>query len=220
MRELYDEFFRVPKQGKIREKVMLVRTAVMVCIILACLAGMGFSAYAFFSRDIRTAVSTVQAANFDLDISITNEQGEPVAADVDGIYNLAVGRYTVLLKKSGTASTGFCVIERSDNDIIYHTAQLGVSGNENVSQINFTFVIGNEVSFKFTPHWGTSSYYGYENSEENYIQNNATLNFGDVGNSADMDSQTEETSKDTESETAVDEAIHDENLSKEAALTE
>lgn len=89
-----------------------------------------------------------------------------------------------------------------------------------MSQINFTFVIGNEVSFKFTPHWGTSSYYGYENSEENYIQNNATLNFGDVGNSVDMDSQTEETSKDTESETAVDEAIHDENLSEEAALTE
>lgn len=176
MRRLYDEFFYVPQHGKIREKVMLTRTAVMVSIMIICLAVMSITAYAYFSSNTTVRVNTVQAADFDLNITVTNESNEPLAAAEDEVYTLTSGKYTVKLNKTGTANTGFCVMERSDNTTVYHTEQLGISGASRVDSISFTLDVTNTVSVKFTPHWGTSYHYGYENNEdERYIRNNGTL---------------------------------------------
>lgn len=177
MRSVYDEFFYIPKHGKIREKVMLARTAVTVFVMLLCLAGMSFTAYAYFSSDTKTVVSPIQAANFDLDVCVTDSSGATMTSGEDGIYALHSGNYTVTLKRGGTANTGFCVIETDADSNIYHTAQLGISGETIVSEISFTLELGGDVSLKFTPHWGTSRYYASADSVQ-YITAGETVHLG------------------------------------------
>lgn len=163
MRELYDEYFCVPEDGKIRDKVMLARTAVTVLIMLLCLFAMSITAYAYFSNDSTAHVSTIKTADYTLGIVIqnveTSEAPESTSTSENGfVYDLEPGEYTVTLNKHGSASTGFCII----NDT-YHTQQIGVSGSETIETITFTLTIEEETTVTFKPHWGTSSCYGYEN---------------------------------------------------------
>lgn len=175
MRELYDEYFYVPDDGKIRDKVMLARTALTVLIMLLCLFAMSITAYAYFSNDSTTHVSTIKTADFTLGIVVAKTQTQEVQTSIsetEFMYNLDPGEYTVILNKHGTASTGFCII----NDT-YHTQQLGVSGSENIEKITFTLEISEQTTVTLTPHWGTSSYYGYQNDDNNpkYIKEHLTL---------------------------------------------
>lgn len=73
MKELYNEFFHIPKHGKVREKVMLMRTAITVVIMIVCLAAMSITAYAYFSYNVTSGSNTIKAANFDALITITDE---------------------------------------------------------------------------------------------------------------------------------------------------
>lgn len=177
MRRVYDEFFCVPKHGKIREKVMLARAAVTVFIMIVCLVAMSVTAYAYFSSDASLNVDTVKAADFDLNITVTDvSTGQIVTAGADGVYSLSGGSYTVVLKKEGTAETGFCIMKAGSPESVYHTAQIGVSGESEIQEISFTLTVTSEVSVSFTPHWGTSHYYGYsDNGDGRYILNNATV---------------------------------------------
>ena len=52
MRKLYNEFFYIPKHGKVREKVMLTRLTMTITIVIMCLAAMSITAYAYFSYNI------------------------------------------------------------------------------------------------------------------------------------------------------------------------
>ncbi len=161
MRRVYDEFFYIPKQGKIRDKVMLARTATAVSIILICLASLCFIAYAYFSNDTTAYVGTVQAAEFDLTVSVTDKDNTPIPIGADGSYSLETGEYTVSLKKAGTANTGFCVINvtSGESTAVYYTAQIGRSGNTEVSERSFKLITEGDVAVTFLPHWGTSSRY-------------------------------------------------------------
>lgn len=168
MRELYDEYFYVPEDGKVRDKVMLARTALTVVIMLLCLFAMSITAYAYFSNDSTTHVSAIKTADYTLGVVVKNTETSEVQASISETefkYELAPGEYTVILNKHGTASTGFCVI----NDI-YHTQQIGVSGDEVVSSITFTLEISKQTTVTFKPHWGTSSKYGYSDQEADYIK--------------------------------------------------
>ena len=70
MRKFYNEFFYIPKHGKIREKVMLTRIAMTVTIVIMCLAAMSITAYAYFSYNITSASNKIQAANFETNVNI------------------------------------------------------------------------------------------------------------------------------------------------------
>lgn len=178
MRELYDEYFYVPDDGKIRDKVMLARTALTVLIMLLCLFAMSITAYAYFSNDSTTHVSAIKTADFGLGTTVTNNDGTIITPNQDGTYTLLEGTYVVCLSKKGSASTGFCVInDTHDTDDKYHTQQIGVSGSKNIEKITFTLEISEQTTVKFTPHWGTSSCYGYQNDDNNpkYIKDRLTL---------------------------------------------
>ena len=73
MRKLYDEFFYVPKQGNVREKVLVARVAVSVALILLCMAIMNFTAYAYFSCNVSSGLNTIQSAKYNLDITPPTE---------------------------------------------------------------------------------------------------------------------------------------------------
>ena len=192
MKPFYDEYFRIPKEGdgKITDKVMLVKVAQIVVTMIVCLIAMSLSAYAYFSHNVTSGVNIIQSADFGLNVKIT-DQSDPaneILAGEGGIYQLGNGTYTVTLEKKGTASTGFgvIVVTVGGNTTKYHTQQLGVGGVPDSTavpatlefKLNLSALPADEtVTINITPHWGTSIYYHYNTDSSNqlYIQQNGEV---------------------------------------------
>ena len=223
MRKLYNEFFYIPKYGKIREKVMLARVAMTVVIMVVCLAAMSITAYAYFSHNVTSASNTIQVANFEAQITVTSTErngGTVNPSSTTGkktVFTFAdTGTYTVELEKgnNSTAKTGFCIIYIGDKT--YHTQQIGVDINANNEQrdlVSFALKI-NEPNAVVTieSHWGTSSYYGF-NIDENYIVNSNPTREIVIGNpvngASNSDEEKENTSDEkTKTETTPTEVMH------------
>lgn len=231
MRKLYREFFYIPKHGKIREKVMLMRVVMTVAITIFCLAAMGITAYAYFSYNVTSASNVIKAATFEtnVNIQITDENGEAVEV-ITSNYKSHVATlkanttYFVTLKPTdkSTAKTGFVIVTADGCDKSYHTQQLGVDGDITRPQITFTLVLGADTKVMFLAHWGTSSYYGYNSDSEQYIKQGETIQIP-VNGVAVSDVQDDNTKEPTTSETTTpSEVIHTvaagESLSKIAEL--
>lgn len=201
MRAFYDEYFYIPKHGKIREKVMMLRVALTVIFMVACLAAMSFMAYAYFSSDVSTGVNDIKAASFDLSVSVTNSTNNTVPVksvdDKTYTYELEAGEYKINLKPadSSTTKNGFCVITvaaigetaTDETPIVYHTQQLGADGRAEGGKrdsIAFTLTLGKKATVKFLAHWGTSSYYSYENNSPFYINDAVSVFTVNNGNNA------------------------------------
>ena len=208
MRKLYNEFFYIPKHGKIREKVMLARVAMTVVIMVVCLIAMSITAYAYFSHNFTSASNTIQAANFEAQITVTDQNSETVnPSSTDGkktVFTFAnTGTYTVKLEKgnSSTAKTGFCIIYVGDKT--YHTQQIGVDINTNNEEREFvSFALKvNEPNIVVTieSHWGTSSYYDFD-IDENYIVNSDPPREIVIGNPVNGASNSDEEKENTSDE--------------------
>ncbi len=163
MKELYRQFFYVPKEGRVREKVMLCRTALTVAIIVLCLIAMSLTAYAYFSSSVSSSFSTIKAANFKSEISVSDSDGNVFSVNEQGIVDLTPGTYTVEIVSAdkSSAKTGFCIVTLNGDK--YHTQQIEKNGEG----VIFTLKISADTRVDFDDHWGTSSYYGYENAEKN-----------------------------------------------------
>ena len=178
MRKLYNEFFYIPKYGKIREKVMLARVAMTVVIMVVCLAAMSITAYAYFSHNVTSGSNTIKAASFytDVTVQITAEDGNavensnitPITSDNKKfrIEGLEVGKwYQFTITKNevrNTAQTGFIIVSADGCPITYHTQQLGVDKSvpgEYTPAIIFKLMITDATDVILESHWGTSSCY-------------------------------------------------------------
>ena len=241
MRKLYNEFFYVPKygKGKVREKVMLARTALTVVIMVVCLAAMGITAYAYFAYNVTSASNIIKAANFETKVSIqiSDSNNEPVPVEQlnskTQVATLSAGKeYSVTIEKAGTAQTGFCVISAEGCDVEkYHTQQIGKdvkSNTEGTNSITFTLTVTDTTDVTFYSHWGTSTYYAdYEDKGDNdvlYIIDGETVNLiingvtNPVGNEDD-DKKDEETTPPTTTPTEVVHTVASgESLSKIAGM--
>lgn len=177
MRKLYNEFFHMPKHGKIREKVMVTRVVMTAVIMVMCLAVMSITAYAYFSYNITSGSNIIKAANFEtqVQVQITAEDGTavensniiPITSDHKNfrIEGLEVGKwYTVTIAhtEQSTAKTGFVVVTADKCTETYHTQQLAKDVNAKGGQtpsISFKLMITDTTNVKLLAHWGTSSYY-------------------------------------------------------------
>lgn len=183
MKEIYNEFFCIEKDGKIREKAILVRAVATVTVIVACLFAMGFTAYAHFSSSVSSDVNVIRAANFEAKIKIINEENNEVQPSHTqyGIYTfaLASGNYTVMLEMGdSTASTGFCIVTIGDKT--YYTQQIGAdvsASDQKRNCVEFSLNVTDPVTVTVESHIGTSSYYGYDITQGNefYIANEDPL---------------------------------------------
>ena len=175
MTELYKEYFYIPEDGKIRDKVIVVRMIITVTVMLACLAAMTYSAYAYFSHSITSGSNIIKSADYSLTVTMP----DGILPEAGGYYHLSNGvTYTVKLEKQGTAKTGFCVIEvtAGARTTRYHTQQIGLANGAETLTLSFTIdttaiPTGEKVKVKFIPHWGTSSHY----NDENYKGTNGEL---------------------------------------------
>ena len=91
MRKLYNEYFHIPKEGKIGDKVMLVRVAVTAVCMVFYLAVMGITAYAYFSYNVTSSFNSIQTGKFDATVSIM-ESDTPVelTAQENGDYQVTL----------------------------------------------------------------------------------------------------------------------------------
>lgn len=171
MRKLYNEFFYIPKHGKIREKVMLTRIAMTITIMVICLAAMSLTAYAYFLHNVTSGSNTIKAASFytDVTVQITAEDGTAVDTITTNTSDhkshsaeLSANKtYTITVKHNdrSTAQTGFVIVTAEGCETRYHTQQLGRDGDGNTYTITFKLTPGANTVVTFRSHWGTSSFY-------------------------------------------------------------
>lgn len=179
MRKLYNEFFYIPKHGKVREKVMLTRVAMTVVIMVMCLAAISITAYAYFSYNVTSNSNTIKAASFYTDVTVQITAADGTAVDIittntsdhksHSAELTANKTYMITVKhnKRSTAQTGFVIVTAEGCETKYHTQQLGRDGNGNTYAITFKLTPGANTVVTFRSHWGTSSFYAdfIENGE-------------------------------------------------------
>ena len=182
MRKLYNEFFYIPKHGKVREKVMLTRIAMTVTIVIMCLAAMSITAYAYFSYNITSGSNIIKSASFytDVTVQIAAEDGTAVDTITTNTSDhkshsaeLSANKtYTITLKHNdrSTAQTGFVIVTVEGCETKYHTQQIGRDGDGNTYTITFKLTPGANTVVTFRSHWGTSTYYGYAGDSDNNIE--------------------------------------------------
>jgi len=189
MKNLYTEYFYVPKDGKIGDKVMLTRVVTTVIIMLFCLAAMSFTAYAYFSYNVTSEYNIIKSANFDATITVS-DNGTPVtvtnAGNNEYRVDLEEGKtYDVTVTKeiSSTAETGFCVVSAEGCPYVYHTQQIGKDKNAPggvTTEVSFKITVKKDATVSIVAHWGTSSYYdSYKDKGTNnelYVENNEQIN--------------------------------------------
>ena len=111
MRELYNEYFYVPKEGKVREKVLFSRIAVAVIIMLIWMSAIGFTAYAYFTCSVTSGINTITSATYGMETEIVDSDDsqtklEPSSQDgMTSIYEVGAGVYNITLTATGTATT-------------------------------------------------------------------------------------------------------------------
>ncbi len=202
MRKLYNEYFHIPKHGKIRDKVFSAKIALSFCIILFLISTSGITAYAYFSSAVNVNVASVFAAEYNLVFTITDITDElnSEVNPVGGVYSLDAGTYSVSIRREETernAKTGFCKVYINQTE--YHTAQIGTDVNTDTGKretITFTIVVpvSAYASVSFEAHWGTSSNYRYVSDKlenEYYIENKDVITVADSSGTIDRTPEVE-----------------------------
>ena len=167
MRRIYVEYFQVPKNGKVRDKVLNTRLTVGIIGILLCLAVMSLTAFAYFSHTVSSQTGDLTSARFDVKVTASAEEdpSPQISSDGAGGYRIYLKKdavYTVSLVQKGTATTGFCRVTADGAPQEFHTAQLGTVEGREISEISFRITLSEPAYLTVTPCWGTSSCYGRE----------------------------------------------------------
>ena len=106
MKEWLKRIFYMPKHSKPTDENiqrLLVPSVVGIALCMICLAG---STWAWFSASVQTAPQTIEAANFDIAVTVNDEL-------VPSPVTLEAGQqYTVTLTAIGNApSGGYCEVD-------------------------------------------------------------------------------------------------------------
>ena len=182
MKKIYEEFLKIPKNEKIRDKVMMTRISLSIVIMVLCLSAMGFTAYAYFACNITSAVTTIQSASFVLDVKVTdvteqteitpNEEEyyifENVATEESPEVKDRTYEFVLTKPKTATASVGYGkfvvltdVNEADGSRQLYYTTPIGTyvkDGNTIESseyKLQLRVPANKTVKVKVLAEWGT-----------------------------------------------------------------
>lgn len=148
-RSIYRREYEKPTDANILRLLMPSILGMLLCMV--CLAGM---TWAWFTSTSDAAVTTIQAAKFEVDATITKSSGEsnPVFEGRITEEGASCSRlepnetYTLELKAQAT-TTGYCIITLGENQ--YYTGAM-----ENNDTISITLHPSNkETTISIVPHW-------------------------------------------------------------------
>lgn len=225
MKAFYYEFFHIPKEGKLREKVLMSHVALTAVLIIVYLLAISGSAYAFHTSATRVQ-NTIMAANFDAESEVETPSGDALVLEKqkDGMLLAMLeekGEYRVVLEPGGTAETGFVTMQLNGDE--YITAQLGTSVEEEDEyrdEISFTigFYEDEPTPVAFMSHWGTSTAYAtytLDNTDASYyLLGDEVIIIGDP-NSLFEPSEEETEEAQTEEEQTEEEQSEEEQTEEE-----
>lgn len=170
MKKIYKELFFIPKDGKIRERVFIVRMALSVTVILLSLAAMSFTAYAYFTHTTTVSVATIQSANWDITVTapegVTQENGYYVLDNTES-SDIKEYLFTVKDTETATATVGYVRVDiKTDVDNFASTqtfysqciGEILVDGEmKTVTErtIKVTVPANKKVILQFVGEWGT-----------------------------------------------------------------
>ena len=185
MKAFYDKFYRVYDDKKISDTVIIFRIIVTVIIILSCLAVMTFAGYAYYEYDLMIKVNTIQSATFEVNVTVADNENNPVEMEKrNGYYIPKSGyltkdkEYTVTISRTenSSAETGYCRVRlfKGNNESIFYTIQL--DADTPTQEVTFTVNPSEDFKFQITPNWGTSSCWAEENFSDCII-NGKIINF-------------------------------------------
>lgn len=145
MKRWLKRIFYTPRHSKpTDENIMrlLLPSFLGIVLCMVCLAG---STWAWFSASISTSPQTIEAANFDIAVTVN---GELVFSPV----TLEAGqKYTVTLTATGNApSGGYCEVESGAVPLYTETILPDRS-------LTFTLIPETEAAYTFTAVWGKYS---------------------------------------------------------------
>ena len=186
MSKRFMDFIRETRDEKATEKALISRAAMLVVVVVGCLAAMCLTAYAYFTCNITSDTNTLQAAKFQAKVSIQLIENDQVIETIVPVKTgtwtytasgLQVGKsYTVTVSydQSNTASTGYVAVMATGCKDIYHTQQLGADttapGGDR-PELTFKLMITDGTAVTFEARWGTSAYYPNGTDAEEYIVN-------------------------------------------------
>ena len=163
------DLFYIPKYEKVSDKSfsrILLSSIFGAFICVFCLAGL---TWAWFTSSVSSNANTISAAKFDVEIIVKDNSGTEVTPNSDGSYSLEnsssleSAKYSVTVKATGDASTGYCKIVL--NGQVYHSIQLFPAGGEGKPQtVSFTVNVSSACTLTITPQWG--SYTGNKSVSE------------------------------------------------------
>ena len=155
--------FYIPKNQKISDKSFSQLILASVLGILLCTVCLGGLTWAWFSDSVTSNTETLRSATYEIQAEVKKGTESVDMDETTKTYPLTAGEtYTVKLKATGNASTGYCKVTLNDKD--YYTTQIA-PGHD----VTFTIVcpesIAAEVSF--SSQWMT--YAGYSETATNLI---------------------------------------------------
>ena len=166
MKAFYDKFYRVYDDKKISDTVIIFRIIVTVIIILSCLAVMTFAGYAYYEYDLMIKVNTIQSATFEVNVTVADNENNPVEMEKRNGYYIPKSEYltkdkeytvTISRTENSSAETGYCRVRlfKGNNESIFYTIQL--DADTPTQEVTFTVNPSEDFKFQITPNWGTSS---------------------------------------------------------------
>ena len=185
MKAFYDKFYRVYDDKKISDTVIIFRIIVTVMIILSCLAAMTFAGYAYYEYDLMIKVNTIQSATFEVNVTVADNENNPVEMEKRNGYYIPKSYYltkdkeytvTISRTENSSAETGYCRVRlfKGNNESIFYTIQL--DADTPTQEVTFTVNPSEDFKFQITPNWGTSSCWAEENFSDCII-NGKIINF-------------------------------------------
>lgn len=154
-------------EEKKHELKFFKKMSASLVLILFCLAGMGFSAYAWFTGNVTSEFNKISAASYNVVVTVTDDGGNNVDLVDNAFDAAALSPYIVNIAYDSTctADTGFCLVyinEGSGSSTVYNTEAI-VEGKNLAFKIN----LSNPAKVSFLAHWGEAVNYNYNNIIKN-----------------------------------------------------
>lgn len=118
-----------------------------IVLCMVCLAG---TTWAWFSASVQTKPQTIQAADYAVTVSVTDETGIPIVPGTDGYALQGDTTYTIGLTAAGSAKGGgYGMIKTASGAEEWHTAPIKPG-----ESLHFTLIPAGDAVYTITAVWG------------------------------------------------------------------
>lgn len=151
MKKLYQRFFYVPKHAEVSARVFKTRTALSVLTILTCCVMFCSATFAWFTSAQSAGIEAITTAIYSLDITVDGVSIGTCDSAGSVTYTCPLAaddKHTVTITPTGTAETGYCVINGGDKTNSTEQINAGES-------FTLTVIAAKDEVITFSANWGT-----------------------------------------------------------------